>query len=64
MRTAAEIKDELREGRELLPEAEYEARRDILFLEVLLDIRGLLDSIDSWAAHTEGHADKLRKEFT
>lgn len=46
MRRAAEIKDELCGEHELLPKAEYEARRDVLFLEVLLDIRRLLDSID------------------
>lgn len=60
MREADEIKAELAEAQGL-PDLEREAKRDMLFLEVLLDCRALLDSIDSWAAYTEGHADKLHK---
>jgi hypothetical protein len=46
------------------PDREARDRSALVFLEVLLDIRRLLDGIDSWTAHIEGHTEKLKKLVT
>ena len=66
MRKAEEIKAALAAAQDH-PEPEREARRDMLFdmlfMEVLLDIRDKLDVIESYAIHTEGHAEKLKNRL-
>ena len=60
MRKSEEIKADLAAANNL-PELERVAVRDRLFLEVLLDIRERLDSVDSWVCHLEGHAEEIRR---
>ena len=56
MRKDAEILDDL-DGAEQLPPAEREARVRRLFMEVFLDVRELLDSIDSRLCSIDTHAE-------
>ena len=62
MRKVEEIKADLAAAQEL-SEVEREAWHIKLFLEVLLDIREKLDVIESYAIHTEGHAEKLKNRL-
>jgi len=58
MRKAEKIKAEAEAL--VLPDEEHKAL--MLILEVFLDMRELLDRIDSMAVHIESHAERLIKE--
>jgi hypothetical protein len=62
MRKAEEIKTEMAGLEMPAYESEAETKARLIVLEVLLDIRDLLDSIASMAVHIEGHAEALRRE--
>lgn len=62
MRKAEEIRTDLAAALEL-PEAESETQTKKLFMEVLLDIRERLDTIEGYAIHIEGHTEVLKQRF-
>jgi hypothetical protein len=59
MRKAEEIKAEAEAL--VLPDEEHKAL--MLILEVFLDVRDMLDQVDSMAIHIEGHAERLSNKL-